>query len=137
MRQEAALSGVDVIAVEPGAMRTGMVTRQQETVRGDLDKLPPDARLRYGGYYRGFEAALRLIAQTGMTPSVVSNVILNILSAESPHTRYVVGHDAEVSLKTRNDMSDRDLDAVYHSLLFKPEVQREQPQKGESDSNIP
>jgi len=136
MRQEAALSGVDVIAVEPGSMCTGMVTRQQETVGGDHDKLPMDARLRYGGYYRGFEAALRLIAQTGMTPSVVSDVILNVLSAESPLTRYVIGSDAEISLKMRKDMSDRELDAAYHSLLFKPEIQSEQPQKGESDSGI-
>lgn len=120
MRQEAALSGVQVVLVQPGAMKTGMADRQLASLSAHRTALPPDMQSLYGGYYRGFEEALTQIGVIAMSPQVVANAIVEVLSTSAPKTRYVVGKDAEDSLAARRDLPDETLDAIYHQAMFKP-----------------
>jgi NAD(P)-dependent dehydrogenase (short-subunit alcohol dehydrogenase family) len=113
MRQEAAAFGVDVIIVEPGGIRTGMVKQQLADVARDIAALSEDHDKMYGYMYRGFQAAATATYNGGgSTAPQVAGVILSALNDSKPETRYIAGDDAKQLIAARRQMSDRDFDAM-------------------------
>jgi NAD(P)-dependent dehydrogenase (short-subunit alcohol dehydrogenase family) len=113
MRQEAAAFGVDVIIVEPGGIRTGMVKQQLADVARDIAALSEVQDKMYGYMYRGFHAAAtKTYNGSGSTAPQVAAVILGALNDAKPQTRYIAGDDAKQLIAARRQMSDRDFDAM-------------------------
>jgi len=120
MRQEVAGDGVKIIMVEPGGVRTPMVSDQIALTKKMESALTPEQSVRYGAMYKGFAAAAQAGydgASGGSTPEQVADVILGALDAGEPDTRYIVGEDAKQLLGARASMSDKELDGMLAAFF--------------------
>lgn len=121
VRQEVAGDGVEVILIEPGGVRTGMVSAQIALAGDMLAALSEEQAARYGALYRGFSAAAQAGCDgAGSTPQQVAQIIVDALAAEKPETRYVVGPDAQQLIGARAALSDREMDATLAAFFGGP-----------------
>lgn len=116
MRREAKAFGVEVVLIEPGGVKTPMVTGQLEGVARDRAALSPEDAARYGAFYDGFLAVAKQSWDTMLPPSAVADTVLAALSATPPQIRYQVGEDSkflvEVSRKT-----DAEIEATVAAFM--------------------
>lgn len=116
MRREARADGVEVIIIEPGGVRTPMVTGQLESVARDRDALSPEQTARFAPYYDGFLAVAKKSWDNMLEPSAVADVVTQALQADTPAARYPVGPDSvflcEVARK-----SDAEIDATITAFM--------------------
>lgn len=87
LRTEVASSGVRVILVEPGSVRTGI----WEDVDSDVEKRGGS---RFGDSYRRTQTLTRLSEPLMARPERVARTIADALDSSHPRARYVVGADA-------------------------------------------
>ena len=113
MRREAKGQGVAVSLVEPGGIKTPMVSKQLETLVGDIAALDDEQRSRYGVLYRGFQVMATESHHGGASaPELVADVLLRAIDDPVPAARYVVGPDAEQLIALSEDSSDEELDTI-------------------------
>ena len=118
VRQEVAADGVDVVLVEPGGVRTGMVSAQIAQAKAMLGALSAEEAGRYGALYQGFIGAAQAgYDGAGSTPEQVAAIVVGALTADSPETRYIVGPDAQQLIGARAAMSDREMDATLAAFF--------------------
>jgi NAD(P)-dependent dehydrogenase (short-subunit alcohol dehydrogenase family) len=111
LRMELAPFGVDVVVVQPGAIRT----EWSGIARAGL--LATSGATAYAGQAR-VAAALLEEADRGAAspPAVVADAVWAALTARRPKTRYAVGGGAAVLLGLRRVLSDRAFDAVMRGV---------------------
>ena len=118
VRQEVAGDGVEVIMVEPGGVRTGMVSAQIALAKQLLGGLTAEQAQRYGALYNGFIAAAQAgYDGAGSTPEQVAAIVVDALTADKPETRYVAGPDAQQLIGARAALSDREMDATLAAFF--------------------
>lgn len=118
VRQEVAADGVEVILLEPGGVRTGMVSAQIAAAKQMLGDLTAEQAMRYGALYRGFIGAAQAgYDGAGSTPDQVAAIAVDALCAEKPETRYVAGPDAQQLIGARTALSDREMDATLAAFF--------------------
>jgi NAD(P)-dependent dehydrogenase (short-subunit alcohol dehydrogenase family) len=122
MRAEVAGWGVDIVVVEPGGIRTGMVREQMRSVAERIEKLQEPERSNYIELYRGFQRLCAEGQKTSSEPTDVAAVLMQVLDAERPDTRYVAGADAQQFLDAAAKMSDRERDDFYRSIYGIPRL---------------
>lgn len=115
MRREARVWGVDVILVEPGGIKTPMVTGQIATIDRDRAALTPEVRALYGDLYEGFSDLLKKGWETGIAPSMVADTIIEALKAEHPQARYAVGEDSKFLCDVARK-PDEEIDAILKAF---------------------
>ena len=104
LRHELADFNINIILVEPGAIRSNFADNIK-TVKGfDSNKSP------YAKTVQLMFQGLETFFANSSSPVDVAQVILNAVNSPSPELRYPVGKDAESILKARRDLSDRDLE---------------------------
>jgi NAD(P)-dependent dehydrogenase (short-subunit alcohol dehydrogenase family) len=91
--------GIRVAIIEPGVIATPIFSKGQPP---ELDGNPYATPLRR--MMKFFEAQLSQPTQ----PQAVADVIQEVLESDSPKLRYLVGKDAELLLKMRQQVSDED-----------------------------
>ena len=112
MRREVSKWGVEVILVEPGGLKTRMVTRQMKALKAATAALSAEERRLYGDRHRQF-AKLMESSYEGLTPPAeVAATIRTALRAVNPRTRYRVGADAKYLLALNDRRSDRAIDKI-------------------------
>jgi NAD(P)-dependent dehydrogenase (short-subunit alcohol dehydrogenase family) len=116
MRREAKPQGVQVILVEPGGVKTGMVAGQLEDVARERAGLSPADAKRFGPMYDNFLSLVKRNLDVMLHPSAVADVVLEALKAPSPHARYQVGEDAKFMCETSRK-SDAEVDAIVAGFL--------------------
>jgi NAD(P)-dependent dehydrogenase (short-subunit alcohol dehydrogenase family) len=94
LRMEVAKDGIEVILIQPGSFRTGVVDdiRRDAQARGEGS--------RYRATYERMTSALELSEPFWGAPEQVARVIGDALSARWPQPRYVVGADAWLNYLT-------------------------------------
>ncbi len=103
-RHELADFNINIILVEPGAIRSNFVDNIK-TVKGfDSNKSPYAKTVQQ--MFQGLESFFASSSQ----PVDVAQVILIAVNSPSPELRYPVGKDAESIFKARTELSDRDLE---------------------------
>lgn len=110
LRMELAPFGIDVVIIQPGAIRTewsGIARASLLATSG-------------AGAYReqALQAAALLAgadAGSGSPPSVVADAVWKALTADRPETRYAVGGGAVPLLMLRRFLGDRAFDAVMRA----------------------
>lgn len=110
LRMEVAGFGVDVVLVEPGAVRTGFDDQLRET-RDSIRERPVYDRLR-----RIVDTAQRLSERTAMPPTRVADAIYEAAAADAPSDRYVVGWDARVAILADRVLPARATEWLYERL---------------------
>lgn len=118
IRQEVAGDGVSVVMIEPGGVRTGMVSAQIAQAKQMLADLSADNAARYGALYHGFIGAAQAgYDGAGSTPEQVAAIAVEALTAAEPETRYVAGPDAQQLIGARAALSDREMDATLAAFF--------------------
>jgi NAD(P)-dependent dehydrogenase (short-subunit alcohol dehydrogenase family) len=116
MRREAKQSGVDVILIEPGGVRTPMVAGQLEGVARDRAALSAADAERYGAMYDGFLSLVKGSLAGMLEPSVVAEAVLSALRANPPLARYPIGEDSKFLCETSRK-SDVEIDAIVAGFV--------------------
>ncbi len=94
LRQELAVWGMHVVAVEPGAIATPI---WEKGFQDDWSaETSPEQLALYGEAHRAFRAFSEKAAAGAITCDAVSRAIFHALTAKTPRTRYLVGRDAQL-----------------------------------------
>jgi NAD(P)-dependent dehydrogenase (short-subunit alcohol dehydrogenase family) len=108
LRMEVAPFGIDVIIVEPGAIRTEWSGIAVDSLR------QASGKTAYAPYALQHAKMIDNSMKSSMAsePSVVANEIVKASKASSPKTRYAVGGGARMILFMRSILSDRLFDSL-------------------------
>ncbi len=106
LRMELKPFGIDVVVIQPGAIKTewgGIAVENMRKTSGQ------------GAYRDQVEALAAVFAQTGRgsEPGVIADVIVKAARARRPRTRYAAGFGARPILFARRVLSDRAFDALF------------------------
>jgi NAD(P)-dependent dehydrogenase (short-subunit alcohol dehydrogenase family) len=116
LRRELAPSGVQVVVVEPGAVRTEMPGRAITTAHGLASTMTPEQRHRYGALVHAITAQTAAHTESGLPAEAAATVIAKAVTARKPRTRYTVGREAAL-LTLLRVLPDRTLDRVLAAAL--------------------
>jgi NAD(P)-dependent dehydrogenase (short-subunit alcohol dehydrogenase family) len=116
LRRELLPWGIDVIAVEPGTIKTPMWEKGQSDAEELLAKLDDDGRALYGDAIERARKITARQARLGVRPERVARVIGRALTAARPRTRYMVG-DARALATLDALLPRRALDRVMGRLV--------------------
>jgi short-subunit dehydrogenase len=120
LRHELTEFNIDVILIEPGAIRSNFAENIRTAKNYDSNNSPYAKTIQK--VFEGFEPMLA----NASDPKEVAQVILNAANSSSPNIRYTVGKDAESILKARAELSDRELEKwVRESFMDKKGFIRE------------
>ena len=126
LRREIAPFGVQVVVVEPGAVRTEMPGRAIATAHELASAMTPEQSQRYGPLVHAITAqtASHTASGSGLPADAVAKVIAKAVTARKPRTRYTVGRDAALITRLARFLPDRTLDRVIAAAL-RPHFPRE------------
>jgi NAD(P)-dependent dehydrogenase (short-subunit alcohol dehydrogenase family) len=96
MRLELRSSGVRVVIVEPGAIKTPAVDKTLGDVEAVIRDLPPRGAAEYGDMMRTFAKRGYAMESNGSDPDVVAQVVQQALTEERRKPRYAAGKHANV-----------------------------------------
>jgi NAD(P)-dependent dehydrogenase (short-subunit alcohol dehydrogenase family) len=119
LRREMAPLGVDVVVVEPGAVRTEMPGRAIATANELASAMTPEQNQRYGPLVHAVTAqtASHATAGSGVPAEAAATVIAKAVTARRPRARYTVGRDAALITRLARVLPDRTLDRVIAAAL--------------------
>jgi len=120
LRLELAEAGIQVIAIEPGAIRTQMAGAMAHKMKDAAGALPQKFRAIYDKLYHAMTHALERQTASGSDPQKVAQAIHKGLMARKPKPRYVVGADAAGLLMMRKFAPDEIADAILSRALKLP-----------------
>lgn len=120
LRRELASDGVSVVVVEPGAVRTEMVSRGGVTARRLAQQMTPQTEARYGGMVHAVLAQADGFLRDGVAAAAAAKTIARAATTVRPKTRYTIGRDAAVLTRLARLLPDRVLDEVLARALRPP-----------------
>jgi short-subunit dehydrogenase len=116
LRRELASSGVDVVVIEPGAIKTEMPGRAIASARESVAGMTPEQRGRYGSLMSAITAQTATHADAGLPAKAAADVVVRAVTAPKPRTRYTVGREAAL-LNVVRLLPDRLLDRALARAL--------------------
>jgi NAD(P)-dependent dehydrogenase (short-subunit alcohol dehydrogenase family) len=117
LRRELAPHGVQVVVVEPGAVRSEMAGRGAVATADAAARMSPALQQRYGALVAAALAQTAAHIDSGMSADGAGAIIAAAATAKRPRTRYTVGRDAAVIVASARLLPDRALDWVIARAL--------------------
>jgi NAD(P)-dependent dehydrogenase (short-subunit alcohol dehydrogenase family) len=118
LRREIAPFGVQVVVVEPGAVRTNIAGRAIATAHEVASTMTPEQSQRYGGLVQAITAQAASVTESaGLSADAAAEVIAKAVTARKPRTRYTVSRDAALITLLVRTLPDRILDRVLAAAL--------------------
>jgi short-subunit dehydrogenase len=102
--------GIKIIVIEPEGVGSNFLKNLKWA-----SKMSDPLNSPYRSMQTSISEYFKQWAQNLTHPSEVAKVILKALTTDNPDFRYVVGKDAEMTLESRRNMSDRE----FHNLIKK------------------
>ncbi|MDX1884870.1 SDR family NAD(P)-dependent oxidoreductase [Mycolicibacterium sp. 120270] len=93
LRRELAPSGVGVVVIEPGAVRTEMPGRAIATANELASAMTPEQGQRYGALVHAVTAQTASHTEWGLPAEAAAKVIAKAVTARRPRARYTVGRE--------------------------------------------
>jgi NAD(P)-dependent dehydrogenase (short-subunit alcohol dehydrogenase family) len=121
MRYELEQFGIDVILIEPGVVKTNffenadVVVNNNNTSTTNNNKTSPYSKLTQK-LFEGFEPMLN--SSSSSVSSDVAEVIYQAIESNNREVRYPVGKDAVSIIKTRQNLSDKELENWIKESIF-------------------
>lgn len=120
LRQELAQFNIDVILIEPGAIRSNFIDNSKSGKNYNRENSP------YAGTIQKIFEGFQSIMADSSHPRVVAEMILRAVNTSYPNVRYPVGKDVEYILKIRTELSNNELEKwVCESYMDKKRFIRE------------
>ena len=106
MKYELEGFGINVILIEPGAVKTNYLDNAKQAQKA----MNPDSP--YAEFSKKMSAGVkeRFKEASSSSPNQVAQVILSAIKSEKPNTRYLVGNDAIAIKERRKNSSDFELE---------------------------
>lgn len=117
LRREIAPLGVQVVVVEPGAVRTEILSRASTATQDRLSAMTAEQSQRYSGLMHAVTAQATSSTTAGMSADDAAKLIVKAVTARRPRTRYTIGWDAALITRLVRVVSDRTLDRVLAANL--------------------
>ena len=117
LRRELRPWGIQVSAIEPGAVQTPIWEKGAEAADGLMEDMPADVMERYGEVIDTLRAEAKKFETDATDPQEVADAVAHALTADKPKTRYPVGRDAKIRSKLARVMPDRVMDAAIGRAL--------------------
>ena len=117
LRREMAPFGVQVVVVEPGAVRTEMPGRAMAAAHELASVMTQAQTQRYGGLVHAITAQTASHTNSGLPAEAAAKVIAQAVTARRPRTRYTIGRDAALITRLARFLPDRTLDRVLAAAL--------------------
>ena len=118
LRREVRGQGVEVVVVEPSAIKTPIWGKGNAAADEMLADAPPEAEQLYGDLIRALRAeTVKIEDDRGLPPEEVAKVVGQALTARKPKTRYLVGRDAKVRAAMARRLPDRVMDSLIGRAL--------------------
>jgi NAD(P)-dependent dehydrogenase (short-subunit alcohol dehydrogenase family) len=116
VRRETRGQNIHISVVEPGVVKTNMLTNQL----GDLEKksaaLGAEERAIYGKMYQAHAKLLVKAERAAITAEKCAIVLEKCLDSRHPRPRYRVGPDSKVLVALGRHLPDSVLDALFNSM---------------------
>jgi NAD(P)-dependent dehydrogenase (short-subunit alcohol dehydrogenase family) len=112
LRLELRQFGVEVAAVEPGAVATPIWEKGRASAEQATASMPAEAHQLYSAGIAAISKFISLGERTGVPPLEVARAVEHALTASRPKTRYVVGRDAKMRLILTRLLPTRVMDRV-------------------------
>jgi NAD(P)-dependent dehydrogenase (short-subunit alcohol dehydrogenase family) len=116
LRRELAPTGVQVVVVEPGAVRTEMPGRAIATANELAATMTPEQNRRYGSLVQAVNAQTAAHTASCLPADAAAKVIAKAVMARKPRARYTVGRDAAM-IRLVRFLPDRTLDRILAAAL--------------------
>ena len=117
LRREIPPFGVDVIVIEPGAVRTGLADKAITTAEEVASNMTPEQSRRYKRMMHAVARQAKSATASGLPAEVAAKVIAEAVTALKPRTRYTVGRDAAMLARLARVLPDRLLDRIFEYAL--------------------
>ena len=114
-RQELRPWRISVSIIEPGSIDTPIWERGESMV-DDIGDVQQREAL-YGKRIEGYRRAIKELAERGIPPEKVAEVIEHALSSARPRTRYLVGLDAKLQARLRPLVPTRLFDRIVARMM--------------------
>jgi NAD(P)-dependent dehydrogenase (short-subunit alcohol dehydrogenase family) len=127
LRREVSPLGVNVVVVEPGAVKTRMAESAIASADRHSANMTACQLGRYAALTEAISAQQRSSTTYGVPPEKAAKVIATAATASKPRTRYTIGLDAAMIVRLTRVASDRFLDRVLGLALrshYVPNPQR-------------
>jgi NAD(P)-dependent dehydrogenase (short-subunit alcohol dehydrogenase family) len=118
LRRELISQGIDVVMVEPGGVKTPLMSKIGLGFEQVFRDGPAELAHRYGPMITtALEHTTKIDRHTGIDARVVAKVIGKALTVRRPRTRYLVGRDAILAATMAKFIPDRVMDRLILSLI--------------------
>jgi NAD(P)-dependent dehydrogenase (short-subunit alcohol dehydrogenase family) len=94
LRREIAPLGVQVVVVEPAAVRTKIGDRAIARAQEVASTMTPEQSERYGRLVAAITAQAASAMESGLSADAAAKVIAQAVTARKPRTRYTIGREA-------------------------------------------
>lgn len=116
LRRELAPTGVGVVVIEPGAIKTEMLGRAIATADEVLARMTPTQHQRYGALVQAVNTQAASSTRSGLPAEAAATVIAKAVTARKPRTRYTVGREAAL-IRLVQFLPDRTVDRILATAL--------------------
>jgi NAD(P)-dependent dehydrogenase (short-subunit alcohol dehydrogenase family) len=116
LRREIAPLGVQVVVVEPAAVRTKIGDRAIARAQEMAPTMTPEQSERYGRLVEAITAQAASAMESGLSADAAAKVIAQAVTARKPRTRYTIGREAAL-LPLLTTLPDRMLDRILAAAL--------------------
>jgi len=117
LRREVRRFGIEVSVIEPGGVATPIWGKGLEAADTLLEDMGPEAERLYGDLMVALRKEAKRLAEEGLPPSDVAEVVGRALTAGKPRTRYLVGSDAKSRARVAAVLPDRAFDSLIERTL--------------------
>lgn len=116
LRREVLPLGVDVVVIEPGAIKTKISGRAIATANKVASTMTPEQRTRYGDLVQAVVSQAAEADENGLSADAAADVVVKAVTVRKPRTRYGVGREASL-IGFMRMLPDRIVDRILASVL--------------------
>ena len=117
LRLELRQFGIEVAAIEPGAVATPIWEKGRASAAQVTAEMPAEAQELYGTGIAAISKFIDLGERSGVPPLEVARAVEHALTASRPKTRYVVGRDARTRLALSRVLPTRVMDRLVARVM--------------------
>jgi NAD(P)-dependent dehydrogenase (short-subunit alcohol dehydrogenase family) len=112
MRYELKEWGINIVIIEPGAIRTKVF---ENVKTGDIRSRSESP---YADVIERASKGFGKMMDNSSSPKLVAETILNAITSKEPEIRYLVGEDAEYIMKIRKNSTDKEFENWMHESIL-------------------